>query len=48
MTRLITEAIRIETAVAEGIHFDNRGQKVGIISINRKEEHFTSIKRKQD
>ena len=48
MTRLVSEAMRIETALKHGIHYNFKGEKIKTISINRKEEHFTSIKRKLD
>ena len=45
LTRQLSEAIRIEEALFNKIHHDEKGNKIKIKSLNRKEEHFKARKR---
>ena len=45
MTRQIMEAVRIQMALCNGTHIDQKGSELSIISLNRKNEFFTQRKR---
>ena len=45
LTRQLSEAIRIEEALFNKTHHDEKGNKIKIKCLNRKEEHFKARKR---
>ena len=40
MTRQVSEAVRIQKAMNNGVHEDSRGRNKAVVSINRKHEVF--------
>ena len=47
LTRQVSEAVRIKTAVEKGIYIDNKNEKHEINSLNRRLEHFAPIERRK-
>ena len=45
MTRQIKEASRIQMALEKGLHLDSKGDKISVVSLNRKNEYFQAKKR---
>ena len=46
LSRQISEAVRIKTAIENGIYIDKQNRKHKIISLNRRLEHFAPLERK--
>ena len=46
LTRQVSEAVRIKTAVENGTFIDSRNEKHKVKSLNRRLEHFAPIERR--